>query len=254
MSTQNRRVATYLPSEIDDHFKRFKSERGIKGDSQALAAILSEFFGVSQEVAQGSSNLLQRVEVLEDKVTLLKDKLLSELRIELLEHRSSSIEQAKAEVKDELLSELKNEPLKSELTSGQLDLLVEVGEPLEEEINELSSGLESKSLESKSLGEEQAPVTRRTPKPPSSDGTLTTGELAKRLGIDSSTLSHWRPGSTKGKSPDELLKATREKDPDGIGWIHLPDVKRFQPERSISSELPEMLKSDSLVNQGEPPI
>lgn len=50
MSTQNRRVATYLPKDIDEMFQAFKTERGIDGDSKALLVILSEFLGVSQKV------------------------------------------------------------------------------------------------------------------------------------------------------------------------------------------------------------
>lgn len=236
MPTQNRRVATYLPLEIDDRLKAFIAERNFKGDSPALIAILSEFFGVSQEVTHQSNSLVaslqSRIEALEEKLIHIKAELLSELRTELLEHRSSSIEQAKAEVKDELLSELKNESLKSEPVSGQLDLLKEAGEPRESK--------------SELPGKEQKQVPVRTLKPPSLDGTLTTGELAKRFGIDNSSVSHWRPGGRREKSPEELLKITREKDPDSIGWIYLPDVKRFRSERDIPSEPPKVLKSDSL--------
>lgn len=76
---------------------------------------------------------------------------------------------------------------------------------------------------------------------------LSTGELAKRLGIDSSTLSHWKSAGKKGKSPDELLKATREKDPEGIGWMVDPVSKRFKPEREPSGELPKIIQSELLT-------
>lgn len=51
MPTDNRRVATYLPKEIDSAFKAFKNERGI-GDSAALILILSERLGVTHSVSQ----------------------------------------------------------------------------------------------------------------------------------------------------------------------------------------------------------
>jgi InsA N-terminal domain len=84
MPTQNRRVATYLPPHIDEPFKAFKSQRDIKGDSEALIAILSEYLQVSQEVAySSSSNLLQRIEAIEEKLGSLKSELLSEFQIKL---------------------------------------------------------------------------------------------------------------------------------------------------------------------------
>lgn len=80
--------------------------------------------------------------------------------------------------------------------------------------------------------------------PATRDVMLSTGELAKRLRMNSSTLSHWKSSNPKkGKSPDELLKATRSKDPDGIGW-QFDDKKRcFYPEKNLTS--------DSSVFQGD---
>lgn len=43
MPTENRRIATYLPKQVDERLEAFKAERSIKGDSQALIVILSEF-------------------------------------------------------------------------------------------------------------------------------------------------------------------------------------------------------------------
>ena len=86
-----------------------------------------------------------------------------------------------------------------------------------------------------------------TPNPSSTNQTFATKDLADRLGMNSSTVSHWRPTGGRPKTPEQLLEITRKKDPDGIGWIYLPEVKRFQPERDIHSELPEALQSDSLI-------
>lgn len=240
MPTENRRVATYLPKHIDDRLEVFKIERGLKGDSPALIAILSEFLGVSQEVAHLSSSestvLTQRIETVEERISLMKDELLSDLRKELLEARTQSIEQAK----DELRSELKGELPKTEALPGQLELLVESNEQIERQDNELPS--ESKSELPK---EEKQYI--ETPKLSSTNQTFATKELANRLGMNSSTVSHWRPTGGRPKTPEQLLEITRKKDPDGIGWIYLPEVKRFQPERDIHSELPEVLQGDSLI-------
>ena len=70
------------------------------------------------------------------------------------------------------------------------------------------------------------------------DGMLATGELAKRLGISGSTLSHWKSSGKKGKTPEQLLKVTREKDPDGIGWILIESANKFKPEKPLPSSLP----------------
>lgn len=51
MTTKNKRVAAYLPDSVHDSFLRFKEERGIDSDSEALKQILAEYFGIESEVA-----------------------------------------------------------------------------------------------------------------------------------------------------------------------------------------------------------
>jgi hypothetical protein len=76
MPTDNRRIATYFPKDVDDRFTAFKLDRGIKGDSQALLIIVSEFLGVNQEVAYSSSpDLLNRFEGLERLVFQIQQEL-----------------------------------------------------------------------------------------------------------------------------------------------------------------------------------
>lgn len=70
------------------------------------------------------------------------------------------------------------------------------------------------------------------------DGMLSTGELAKRLGMPGSTLSHWKSPGKRGKTPERLLEATREKDPDKIGWILIKSTNKFKPEKPLPSSLP----------------
>lgn len=176
MSTKNKRVATYLPSVVYEKLQSFKDGRSIEGDSQALITILSEFLGVSQEVAHPVTHSTEYVTIEQFNDLLTK--------IETREQPGST-----SELSSELLSRLQT-----------LEARIEALEALQNK-----------------------------------DSTLTTGELAKRIGIDSSTLSHWKSGK-KSKSPDELLRATREKDPDGIGWIFIPDINRFKPERDLQNK------------------
>jgi len=208
MPTANRRVATYLPKYIDDRLESFKVERGLKGDSPALIAILEEFFGVSQEVARlsdsGITTLTQRIDSIEQKIAQIKGETLSELPSEL----SSLLFFWKAETKKELLEELRRE-LKSKLLS------------------ESKSDTPDKPLEQveqlKFVHEEGITL-------------FATKELAHRLKIDPTTPSRWKPGKAREKTPEQLLEATRKQDPDGIGWIYVPELDRFKPERSLPSE------------------
>jgi hypothetical protein len=121
MPTKNRRVAAYLPPHVDKSLEDFKLQRGIKGDSEALIAILSEYLQVSQEVAYPSSlNLLQRIETLEAKVNSLKSELLSELKTELQTPRiEKGISELPSMLQGELLanSEPKPDKTNSELLS-----------------------------------------------------------------------------------------------------------------------------------------
>jgi hypothetical protein len=178
MPTENRRVATYLPKELDDRLKTFIVERELKGESQALIVILSEFFGVSYTVARQV-----------DYSGFVKAEQFSALESKVLEL---------AEVID-----------KSSSPGVLLTKLLERFDQLEKRLQVLELAKNEKL-------------------------TLTTGELAKRLTMPASTLSHWKGDDPKrNKSPDELLKATREKDPDKIGWILLPAINRFKPEREL---------------------
>ena len=67
MATQNRRIAAYLPPEIDQKLKAFKIEAGLatkrnptKNDSQALITILTQFFGLDHEAPYASATELRQ--------------------------------------------------------------------------------------------------------------------------------------------------------------------------------------------------
>lgn len=85
---------------------------------------------------------------------------------------------------------------------------------------------------------------------------LSTGELAQRLGMNGSSLSHWKSDNPKkNKSPQALLESTRAKDPEGIGWIFEKETGRFKPECPIGSPKVdlqgELLSSSSAITQPE---
>jgi len=208
MPTENRRVATYLPKHIDDCLEAFKAERGLKGDSPALIEILSEFFGVSQEVARLSDSeiatLTQRIDSIDQKFAQIKGEILSELPSEL----SKLLFFWKTETKNELLEEVRRE-LKSE--------------PLSEPKSNIPDNPLEQVKQLKIVHEEGVAL-------------FAAKELAHRLKIDPTTPSRWKPGKAREKTPEQLLEATRKQDPDGIGWIYVPELDRFKPERPLPSE------------------
>lgn len=89
MSTNNKRVAAYLPEPLAAKFEAYKAENNL-GDSSALIAILSQFLGVTHSVAQSNSDYS---DILDKRISQLKydlkSELLGELKRELLLFRKS---------------------------------------------------------------------------------------------------------------------------------------------------------------------
>lgn len=162
MSTKKRRIATYIPTEIEDKFQAFKKEREV-GDSQALILILTEFLGVSQKVAFSDDSLVE-----------IKSELLFELKSELLkeaEKLENNLNSKIGELKSELLNKL--------LTDVELEI---VDKPFDRQ--ELS-----------------IPVIEATNSINHEEG-LKGIELAKRLGCDNSNLARNAKKFTKEKFTD----------------------------------------------------
>jgi transcriptional regulator with XRE-family HTH domain len=81
---------------------------------------------------------------------------------------------------------------------------------------------------------------------------LPVSKLAERLKVSPSTLSHWRSSGSKGKTLDEILKATREKDPEKIGWLPIEGGK-WKPEREMGSN-PSTIQVELLENSTTPSL
>jgi hypothetical protein len=186
MATKNRRVAAYLPPEIDRAFVEFKVRHGLatedspnQNDSQALIQLLSEFLGATHQVNppvshQPDIKLISRIELLETELVARMDELSSELLT--LKHKVDAM--------------------------GV--------------VQDLSD-------------------------------TLTTSQMAERIGIKSSTLSHWK----KDKAPRQLRDDIQVKDPEGIAWVYIPDVNRFKKESDIPSVLQGELLSDGAMSSAQ---
>lgn len=194
MPTQNRRVATYLPPHIDEKLEAFKAEQGIKGDSQALLHILSEYLGVSQEVTHlvaydRSSKVFEQIE----------SRLLGRLDSELLK--------IKADIKSELLSELRSEPeigvvvsYEDPATPGQLEFIPDISEAEEFSVIDESKGSLPSELPEKNI-----------------EGPKTGTELSRRFGLSANAVNNqW---NTSKEDAHYLFLSSQKKDPDGLGWV-----------------------------------
>jgi hypothetical protein len=73
MSTDKPKVSAYVPQAIKDRVKEFADEHSFS-ESQALTAILAEYFGIEQALSGGLSAggvALSRMEALEEKIQQL---------------------------------------------------------------------------------------------------------------------------------------------------------------------------------------
>lgn len=77
MTTDKPKVSAYVPQPIKDRLKQFAEENSFS-ESQAVTAILSEYFGIEQELSNGLTTggvTLARMEALEESLRQLQSKL-----------------------------------------------------------------------------------------------------------------------------------------------------------------------------------
>lgn len=192
MATENRRVAAYLPPELDKAFLAFKISSGLamedspnQNDSKALVQILSEFLNVSYGVTHsGDSHVLSRLTSLEQ-------------RLSDLEVRVDDNQRLAEGVKEDLASTLSNTPVS--VAKGQMSLL-DVPEIKAEE-SDTSLGNVRSSLPSK----ERIPARLL-------DG-LSRRDIAKRLAVHPDTIT-----KMKKQGNDFFSVWSQAKDRDEIPW------------------------------------
>ncbi len=220
MPTKNRRVATYLPPELDDRLKAFIEERGLKGDSPALITILSEFFGVGYKVAQAVdySNFVTKAEFLE-----LSEKVLS------LEAAFTSSNPANS-ILGKLLEKLKKIESRIdclEATTEDLEVAVATSTDSEDHPGQMSlltcSEHSSESLSNSKAEPSQVKSDSYTKLQP-----LSGYALAKRIGRSRSTLSNNKDDWWED-SPEKFIEWIKEIDPDGIAWRYDSASKKYHP-------------------------
>lgn len=180
MATKNRRVAAYLPPEVDEAFIAFKIQRGLasaenpnQNDSQALIQLLSEFLAVSPQSGYSVSHA-------EGLVT-----------IEQMESLKADLEVRISELFGELSGELSRVKTKVDAigptmvdVNSQKPLVIEA--PGQMSLVDISPNLSS-------------PYTLQ--------------KLADRLQCSTGTLH-----SHKKKGNEDLMAWSKQRDPDGIAW------------------------------------
>ena len=205
MATQNRRIAAYLPPEIDQKLKAFKIEAGLatkrnptKNDSQDLIAILTQFFGLDHEAPYASATeLRQKLADLEAKLDRLSTTL-SE-KIAHLETDLADLKQAKIDIEETEPAKPKAESVSAFSTvPGQLNLLD--GAPAQSggNIEPIEAGetlLQASVIPSKLLKG------------------LSAAQLAHRFPVSRTTIDGHRK---KGK--EHFQQWSADQDPDGIPW------------------------------------
>lgn len=193
MGTDKRRVATYLPEDLEKAFLAFKIQRGLatednpkQNDSKALIQILSEFLEVSQDSTHSVAHYatVDQIDDLHSKVNELY-AMFQELKARV----SEDVSEVKSELESKLISEL---PVVTH--PGQLDL------PLSEQ--------------EESVGQDDS-------NQPLSSG-LSGVALADRLNVDRKRIARRRD------NPD-FSKWTQGLDPKGLQWFYSSDNKKYYP-------------------------
>lgn len=209
MPGDNLQVAGYLPSaaysipaSVYDQLIQFKEERGLESTEVAVTVILSEYFGLLQ-IPATTDTTTSRLENLEAKCNLLSETV-AELQTALATLQSSSSQSVG--YKDSPHEQPQVLPLQNNhanpaiaLSSGQKDSQLESTPNIQEQQN-----LEKQSGE-----------TFNTP--------MTQADLAKRLGVATSTVSRMQ-------SKSNFPEWSKLRDPDSVAWVKSPDTKLFSPQ------------------------
>jgi hypothetical protein len=271
MATDNPKVSAYVPPVVKDRLTQFREEKGIS-ESQAVIVILSEYFGLKQELNRLSKGIevggitLSRMELAEDGLSDVRQKL-SDF-VNAVEKRFQELEKAIANlskplvVQSNLPVEIASEPING-LESGLPDsngvvakeesIVTPGGSPKsgllseQQDTESVAPDIEQKSSSSGSLQSElqlNVPETERFQP-------LSGKVIASRLGYKNPQSLSNKKSSV---SDAEFIDWSREKDPDGIGWHHHGKGRAkgsgYLPADDLSSEQLEKLVDWIKENSG----
>lgn len=188
MATKNRRVATYLPSDIDEKFKEYKEQKSIDGDSEAIIRILRDYLGVAHQEPEVSylllPDLLKRVEALEASMFVTQGQL----------------NDFKNQARKDIALTISAQPQSKEKAKASANANQDSESSNSSDSSPLQLGLVEKSNDK---------VSSELSGPDGINGI----EMAKHLGVSRGTLS-----THKNKGHDYFAQWSSEKDPDGKSW------------------------------------
>lgn len=185
-------------------------QKALPGESgnQTAQRILREVLGVSTELSTPMLTLDERIEsIVEDRFSSLianQNDLLNRLqeRLQQLEAQfsdmSSSSKPPSPVIVDEFVDSV--DKISEQPSPTPVDSLVDIVDNKGDRLSPVIVGASVDSV----------------------DEVLTQAELSKRLGVDPATL-------TKNRAKPNFLEWSRGKDPKGMAWSYLPEVKRYTP-------------------------
>jgi hypothetical protein len=210
MSSQ---VISYRLSTDEVLALRQKASPG-ESDNQTAQRLMREVLGLSTEVyTQSTLTLDERIEsIVEDRLSSFaanQNDLLSRLQERL----------------QELEAQIANLPLADDRSSSPLpvDKVDKLVYSANNEHERLSVDIPVDIVDNKNDHPSAPPVD-------SVDKALTQAELSKRLGVDPATLS-------KNRAKPNFPEWSQGKDPKGTAWSYLPEVKRYTPLSTASTDV-----------------
>ena len=222
MPTNNPKVSAYVPQHIFDRFKKFYEERQLSM-SQAVVAILSEYFQLDEQVNHDGK---------------LPSGLLAD-RLTAIEQKLTSLEIYQSESISELLSEFRNLTTRVSNLEQNLDLSNKIEGQSNTSPNQLNL-LETDNQANHNKDIDSSELTSSLPSKPiavSNFKPLQGKRLATRLDVNPGVLS---TNKTKMKE-DIFYNWLSQKDPDGIRWRFVEKTedspKGYVPAADTPSEL-----------------
>ena len=219
MPTDNPKISLYVPQQIYDRFREFQKEQDLSM-SQAGIVILAEYFGIKEtikEITEGTivggitlnefKQLKQRVEILEDQVSLNRKILDEEVKAPTEHQVKNLVEQPRttSSLQAENKSIKKTEEVDFNKTTSSL-------QKSDIENSELQSSLFSEPLKIKPV-----PAVHLS---------------QKRFGLGKDSLASYK----RKHSMEELAVWTKEKDPEGVTWVYDFNSRGYVPKEDTSDE------------------
>ena len=241
MPTDNPKVSAYVPQALKDRLTQFRQKRELS-ESQAVIAILAEYFQMEEEIGRGSDRAsvggvtLARMEALEKQVSDLQslvDQRFQELSESINDGRLNSGSQVdqKEPLPDKSLVDKQGSEADEGVQGDSRETTDEVSK--ETVASEENGSSDSKPpVESQDVVSEDRPILELQSKPLSDFEPVSLAKLSRRFGKGDQSVKF-----KKRKYKDNMegfIKWTQQEDPDGIAWKFMD--KGCVPTGGLTSE------------------